>query len=99
MVPAAFIFRDELRLTGNGKIDRQAFPEPVATRGEKVFVGPRDGLEAQLIAIWESALGIQPVGVTDDFFEIGGHSLLAGRIVSEIETNPRKHPPPAKLPQ
>jgi amino acid adenylation domain-containing protein len=84
MVPSAFIFLDELPLTGNGKIDRQAFPEPVATRGEKMFVGPRDELEAQLVAIWESALGVQPIGVTDDFFEIGGHSLLAVQVVNEL---------------
>jgi amino acid adenylation domain-containing protein len=84
MVPSASIFLDELPLTANGKIDRQAFPEPVATRGEKVFVRPRDRLEAQLVAIWESALGVEPIGVTDDFFEIGGHSLLAVQVVNEL---------------
>jgi amino acid adenylation domain-containing protein len=84
MVPSAFVFLDKLPLTGNGKIDRQAFPEPVATGGERVFVGPRDRLESQLAAIWESALGVQPIGVTDDFFEIGGHSLLAVQVVNEL---------------
>jgi amino acid adenylation domain-containing protein len=84
MVPSAFVFLDQLPLTANGKIDRQALPELVATRGEKVFIGPRDRLEAQLVGIWESALGIQPIGVTDDFFEIGGHSLLAVQVVNEL---------------
>jgi amino acid adenylation domain-containing protein len=85
MLPVAVVVLEKFPLNSNGKIDRQAFPEAVTTRGGKVFVGPRDGLEAQLIAIWESALGIQPIGVTDDFFEIGGHSLLAVRMLSEIE--------------
>ena len=97
MLPAAVVVLEKFPLNSNGKIDRQAFPEAVATRGEKVFVGPRDGLEAQLIAIWESALGIQPIGVTDDFFEIGGHSLLAVRILSEIERILGKNLPLATL--
>jgi thioesterase domain-containing protein/acyl carrier protein len=85
MLPSAVVVLEKFPLNSNGKIDRQAFPEPVATRCEKVFVGPREELEAQLIAIWERTLGVQPIGVTDNFFEIGGHSLLAVRMMSEIE--------------
>jgi len=49
------------------------------------FVAPRDSTELQLAQIWEQVLGIQPIGVTDNFFELDGHSLLAVRLVAEIE--------------
>jgi thioesterase domain-containing protein/acyl carrier protein len=97
MLPAAIVVLKKFPLNSNGKIDRHALPEPGATRGEKMFVGPRDSVEAQLVAIWESALGMQPIGVTDDFFQIGGHSLLAVRIFTEIERTLGKNLPLATL--
>jgi acyl carrier protein len=97
MLPAAIVVLKKFPLNSNGKIDRHALPEPGATSGEKVFVGPRDSVEAQLVAIWESALGMQPISVTDDFFQIGGHSLLAVRIFTEIERTLGKNLPLATL--
>src|SRR4029077_3878354 len=85
MVPSALVFLQELPLTANGKLDRRALPDPVAFQGEKGSVPPRDALETQLVAIWEKALGLQPIGITDNFFQLGGDSLLAVRIFAEIE--------------
>jgi thioesterase domain-containing protein/acyl carrier protein len=81
----------------NGKLDRRALPTPSFVRGEKEFVEPRNTLEAQLAAIWESALKIEPIGVTDDFFEIGGDSILALRVFTEIQKITGKNLPLATL--
>ncbi len=86
-VPSAIVLLDAMPMTPAGKVDRRALPAPRLDRaegGEKV-VRPRDGIEARLVAIWEEILETQPVGVTDDFFERGGHSLLAVRLMARIE--------------
>ena len=85
MLPSAIVVLKRFPLNPNGKIDRQALPEPVAAKSDKPFTGPRYTLEAQLCAIWENVLGIAPIDVTDNFFEIGGDSFLALRIFIEIE--------------
>jgi thioesterase domain-containing protein/acyl carrier protein len=87
MVPAAFILLDTLPLTPNGKIDRRALPAPDQSRPElpETFVAPRDYLELELVKIWEEILGIQPVGTRDNFFDLGGNSLLAMRLLAQIE--------------
>ena len=86
MIPSAFVWLEELPLTPNRKVDRQALPVPEGIRpsGEKAFVPPRDALELQLTQMWEEILNIQPIGVKDNFFELGGHSLLAVRLVAQI---------------
>jgi thioesterase domain-containing protein len=75
-------------LTSNGKVDRRALPAPEYARpqlGEAFpFQGPRDAVETELVEIWERALGVRPIGITDDFFELGGHSLLAANVFGEI---------------
>ncbi|MBH8561107.1 amino acid adenylation domain-containing protein [Nostoc sp. CENA67] len=83
MIPSAFVFLDRLPLTPNGKVDRLALPAPSFTLEN--CVSPRDDLERQLIQIWESVLGIHPIGIQDNFFDLGGNSLLAVRIFAEIE--------------
>ncbi|HEY9429207.1 MAG TPA: alpha/beta fold hydrolase, partial [Gemmatimonadaceae bacterium] len=87
MVPSALIQIDEVPLTPAGKVDRRALPAP--TRSDRVsrdrYVAPRNDIEARLIALWERALGIEPIGVHDNFFQMGGHSLLVARLFSEIE--------------
>jgi yersiniabactin nonribosomal peptide synthetase len=85
MLPSAIVVLKRFPLNSNGKIDRQALPEPGAAKSDKTFIGPRYTLEAQLCAIWENVLGIAPIDVTDNFFEIGGDSFLALRIFIEIE--------------
>jgi acyl-CoA synthetase (AMP-forming)/AMP-acid ligase II len=72
MVPASFVLLDALPLMPNGKVDRRALPAPDRARpqSEKSFVAPRDDLELQLTRIWEEVLGVRPIGVRDNFFEL-----------------------------
>ncbi len=87
MVPAAIVPLSEFPLTPNGKVDRTSLPAP---SGEAAHDGvqaiePRNRVELQLVAIWEQVLGITPIGVRDNFFTLGGYSLLALRMFSAIE--------------
>jgi amino acid adenylation domain-containing protein len=95
MMPAAFVFMDTLPLTPNGKIDRRALKAPDLYQQdiEKTFVAPTDELELQLTHIWEKFLGIQPIGVKDNFFALGGNSLLAMRLLAEISSRFNKSLP------
>ncbi|MBD1944543.1 amino acid adenylation domain-containing protein, partial [Coleofasciculus sp. FACHB-712] len=72
MVPAAFVILDALPLTPNGKIDRRALPAPNLIEQESVesFVAPKNDLELRLVKIWEKVLGVQPIGIRDNFFEL-----------------------------
>uniref|UniRef100_UPI000FD80AED non-ribosomal peptide synthetase n=1 Tax=Paenibacillus xylaniclasticus TaxID=588083 RepID=UPI000FD80AED len=85
MIPSYFVQLDHLPLTVNGKLDRKALPKPDkdALHGT-VYVEPRMETEVKLAAIWQELLGIERVGVTDDFFALGGHSLKAMQLVSLI---------------
>lgn len=87
MVPPLIVFLDALPLTPTGKINRQALPEPEALGqgAEHSPVPPRDGVELQLTAIWEKTLKTRPIGVQDDYFELGGNSLLAAQLFTQIE--------------
>lgn len=87
MLPARYVELESLPRTANGKVDRRALPPPPPDRPqlEGDFVAPRDALEEKLAEIWERLLGVHPVGATDDFFELGGYSLLAALLFSEIE--------------
>ena len=88
MVPSLFVILDELPLTPNGKIDRRALSGltlDAAQISEQPFVGPRDFLELRLIRIWEELLNVRPIGLHDDFFQVGGYSLLAIRLIAEIK--------------
>jgi aspartate racemase len=86
MVPSHFVFLDQFPLNTNGKVDRDALPEPDRTRfdGGEGFVAPRTETEKILAGIWADLLRVEQVGVFDDFFELGGHSLLAMRITSRV---------------
>jgi thioesterase domain-containing protein len=86
MLPTTFASLKALPITPNGKIDRRALPAPQTIQlGQAESVAPRDLLELQLTKIWGSVLGVENVGVTDNFFEIGGHSLLAIRLVNQVQ--------------
>jgi amino acid adenylation domain-containing protein len=85
MVPTAFVAMDTLPLSPNGKVDRKALPAPEAKRDEAVaFVAPRDETERAIAAIWRQALGVEQVGVDDNFFDLGGHSLLLVQVHGRI---------------
>ncbi len=91
MVPSSFTVLDKLPLTPNGKINRKALPEPDAQRRGNAYQPPRDTVELQLAQIWEELLKTHPVGISDNFFDIGGHSLLAVRLVAQIEQKFNQH--------
>ena len=86
MQPAAIVVLSNLPLTPNGKIDRKSLPTPeTAHRSiEQSFVEPRTALEQVLAEIWARVLGIERVGLHDNFFEMGGHSLLVIQVVVRI---------------
>ncbi len=88
MIPAYFLFLDAFPLTPNGKIDRKKLPAPdyIQLTVGKSFDAPKNATEKKLAAIWEDLLQVKPIGVTDDFFEIGGSSLLALQLFERIET-------------
>lgn len=87
MVPAYFVALDKLPLTPNGKIDRKALPAPdsVGQRASKPHVAPEGELESTLAALWRETLARQEVGVDDNFFDLGGHSLLVVRLHRQIK--------------
>ena len=86
MVPSVIVMMPSMPLTPSGKIDRRALPVPERNTAvpEKHHVAPRSMLEVRLTEIWEKVLDVRPVSITDNFFEIGGHSLLIMRMISEI---------------
>ncbi len=84
--PCCFVPLEKLPLLPNGKVDRNALPEPGTERPdtEDPCVAPRNEVELKLARIWQDLLKISPIGVYDDFFDLGGHSLLAVRLMSQI---------------
>ncbi|BBD60329.1 amino acid adenylation domain-containing protein [Nostoc sp. HK-01] len=85
MIPATFVFLDALPLNPNGKVDRRSLPAPESFIQKLTeFIAPSNSLELQLAQIWQQVLGIQSLGVKDNFFELGGNSLLAMRLLIEI---------------
>lgn len=86
MIPSGFVFLDALPMTPNGKVDRRALPAPDQARPEltATFVAPRTPLEEGLARIWAEVLGIERVGVNDDFFDLGGQSLAASQVTSRV---------------
>src|ERR1043165_7516477 len=83
MMPATFVFLDALPLTPNGKLDRHALPLPEAAGAQKQIVRPRNTIEQHLSRIWATVLGIPEPGVHENFFELGGDSILAIQIVAQ----------------
>jgi amino acid adenylation domain-containing protein len=86
MVPSFFVPLEAVPLSPNGKVDRRALPPPPREdrAGADGLLTPRDVVEAQLALIWQEVLGVQNVGVRDNFFAAGGHSMLAARFIFRI---------------
>ncbi|HEX9941014.1 MAG TPA: phosphopantetheine-binding protein, partial [Thermoanaerobaculia bacterium] len=81
LVPSDLLFLDVLPLTPHGKVDRRALPAPSGRSGAGMeHVPPRDEAERAVAAIWREALGIEKVGAHDNFFDLGGHSLVLARV-------------------
>jgi hypothetical protein len=87
MIPSAFVFVDSLPLN-NGKLDRNALKKPDDKRPAltQAYAPARNEIEKDLVGIWETVLDVHPVGIHDNFFDLGGQSLLATRIVSRVIT-------------
>jgi amino acid adenylation domain-containing protein len=86
MVPTVYVFLDQLPISPNGKVDRKALPVPTETQAVPVntYIAPRNPTEEKLAAIWAGALGVPRVGIRDDFFEMGGDSIQAVRLIVKI---------------
>jgi amino acid adenylation domain-containing protein len=86
MVPSAFVLMEALPLTPNGKVNRLGLPEPegLDTQSEAVYVAPASELEQTIALIWQEVLQLEKVGVNDNFFDLGGHSLLLARVHNQL---------------
>jgi aspartate racemase len=87
MVPSVVVVLDALPLTPNGKVDRRALPAPAEGRQDQdqAYVAPRDPLELELTQIWEATLGVRPIGVQDNFFDLGVDSLRAAGLFARLQ--------------
>ena len=84
MVPGHLVWLERMPLTPNGKLDRKALPRPDASQAQGDYQAPRTELEQRLAAIWSEVLGVERVGLRDNFFALGGHSLLVIAVVGKI---------------
>lgn len=89
MLPSMFVTPSSLPLTPSGKVDRQALPAPSASSSPPAghYVAPRADLEVKIAAIWADVLGVPRVGLQDDFFALGGHSLAALKLITKLRDN------------
>jgi amino acid adenylation domain-containing protein len=92
MIPSAFLTLDSFPLTANGKVDRRSLPAPEGSRPEleTSYVAPEAHIERTIAGIWQAALGLTEVGIHDNFFDLGGHSLhliaVHGKLKTELGT-------------
>jgi len=88
MIPTAFVLIDAMPMTPNGKLDRTALPAPdfAVVRKTRDSVPPSTNTEIRLAGIWESLLKVEKVGVHESFFDLGGHSIMAVRLMSQIRS-------------
>ena len=84
MVPAAFVLLDELPVTPSGKVDRAALPAPRFDARSDSFRPPEGAEELRLAEIFADVLGAEAVGAGDDFFELGGNSLIATKLIARV---------------
>ncbi len=86
MLPTAFVPLETLPLTSNGKVDRGALPAPerAIQNASLQHVAPRDDVERRVTAVWSEVLGLERIGVLDDFFDLGGDSLMAGQVAVRL---------------
>lgn len=84
MIPAHFVFMESLPLTPNGKIDRRSLPGPGQSPLREDFIAPGDSLEEKIASVWAGVLDRDRIGIRDNFFDLGGHSLLGMQVISRI---------------
>ena len=88
MIPAGFLFIESLPLTANGKVDRRALPalEHEKPQPRREYTAPQTEIEKVLASLCGAALGVDRLGIHDDFFELGGDSLMAIRVIFQIRS-------------
>jgi acyl carrier protein len=86
MIPASFIWLNAIPLTPHGKLNHRALPQPSQERasGNTVYAAPETPLHEQIVQVWKTVLGIDGFGIDANFFNIGGHSLMATQVVSRL---------------
>jgi acyl carrier protein len=86
MIPSAFVILDAFPRTTTGKVDRRSLPAPDRTRPEldSPYAPARSSIEELLVTIWAKVLGLDRVGIHDNFFDLGGHSLAATQVISRV---------------
>ena len=99
MVPSHVVRLDKMPLTPNGKMNRAALPLPdrALARTARRYAPPRDAMQEKLVRLWEELLVARPIGIEDDFFEIGGHSMLATRLIAKIQQQTGRNLPLAAV--
>jgi acyl carrier protein len=86
MVPSAFVFMEGLPITPNGKVNRQALPAPSARPDlDQTYVPPQTELEQMIARVWQRVLPVEHVGLHDNFFDLGGHSLSMVQAHSQLQ--------------
>lgn len=86
MVPSAYVFLEDMPLTSNGKLDRKALPAPDRSyrEFEHGFAAPGTPVEEMIAGIWAEVLKLEKIGIHDNFFDLGGHSLKATQVMSRV---------------
>ncbi|GAB1537675.1 hypothetical protein NUACC21_03250 [Scytonema sp. NUACC21] len=85
MVPTAFIFLNTLPLTSNGKVNRRVLPLPENySTQNNLYVAPKTELQQTIADTWQTVLGIEKVSINDNFFDLGGHSLLISQVNAQL---------------
>ncbi len=99
MLPGIIIFLKNLPITVTGKVNRQALPapDPFTKTRESEFIAPGNPIEVDLVELWQKVLRVHPIGISDDFFELGGNSLLAAQLFALIEEKYQKKLPLSTL--
>jgi amino acid adenylation domain-containing protein len=86
MIPNQFILMEEFPMTSNGKLDKKSLPNPTSDSTSRTkYVPPRNNIDRQIIEIWRDVLEQEKIGIQDNFFDLGGHSLKATRVISKIQ--------------
>ncbi|MEA2175559.1 MAG: hypothetical protein QOD00_3151, partial [Blastocatellia bacterium] len=86
MMPAAFVMMEEMPLLPSGKLNRKALPAPSSLRPEmaSLYVAPQSEIERVIVGVWQESLGLERVGTEDNFFDLGGHSLLMAQVHTKL---------------
>lgn len=85
MIPARFVVLEALPLTPAGHVDRNALPAPAIDPAAVHSTAPRNQMERKLVTIWESVLGVDSIGIEDNFFDLGGHSFQVAKLLRKVE--------------